>query len=128
MYRNGGMSDVEWEVYCGLWGFLESHYCVQPDHILYLRTPADVCLERIKARGREEESGITLEYLKQLEEMHDGWLLEHPYPKTKDGHRRAILLDGTRRWAADDVLRMLRSPGRERDLSSGVARKSYCWL
>jgi hypothetical protein len=33
-YRLGGMTDLEWEVYCGLWDFLTSNYCVEPDCIL----------------------------------------------------------------------------------------------
>jgi deoxyadenosine/deoxycytidine kinase len=98
-YRIGGMTDVEWQVYCGLWEFLVSNYCVEPDCILYYRTPAEVCLERMKVRGRHEETGVTVEYLKQLEALHDEWLLEHP---------RAITLDGSRRWSADEVWELAR--------------------
>lgn len=95
LHRLGAMSDAEWQVYCGLWDFVVSNYCTEPDCILYLRTPAEVCMDRIRTRGRNEESEITLEYLRQLETLHDEWLLEHP---------RVIILDGTRRWTADDVL------------------------
>jgi deoxyadenosine/deoxycytidine kinase len=93
-HQLGGMSDVEWDVYCGLWDFLVSNYCVEPDCILYYRTPAAVCVERMKARGRSEEAGVSLEYLQQLESLHDQWLLEHP---------RAVTLDGTRTWSAEEV-------------------------
>jgi deoxyadenosine/deoxycytidine kinase len=93
-HRLGGMSDLEWEVYCGLWDFLTSNYCVEPDCILYYRTPAEVCLERMKLRARYEESGVSLEYLRQLETLHDEWLLQHPH---------AVVLDGTRAWTADEV-------------------------
>jgi deoxyadenosine/deoxycytidine kinase len=68
---------------------------VDPDVILYLRTPAEVCLGRIKARGRGEESGITLEYLLQLERLHDDWLLDNP---------KGVVLDGERRWSATEIL------------------------
>lgn len=97
LHRLGAMSDAEWQVYCGLWDFVVSNYCVEPDCILYLRTPAEVCLERITIRGRNEEGGITLEYLRQLETLHDKWLLEHP---------RVITLDGTTQWTADEVLEL----------------------
>jgi len=90
----GGMSDVEWQVYCGLWDFLASNYCVEPDCILYYRTPAEVCLERVRVRARHEESSLSLEYLRQLEALHDQWLLEHP---------NAVVLDGTRTWSAEEV-------------------------
>ena len=97
-YRLGGMSEVEWQVYCELWDLVVSGYSVEPDCILYYRTPADVCLQRIGVRGRGEESGIPLEYLRQLEKLHDEWLLEHP---------RVIILDGTRQWAASEILQKL---------------------
>jgi deoxyadenosine/deoxycytidine kinase len=93
-HRLGGMTDAEWQVYCGLWEFLVSNYCVEPDCILYYRTPAEVCVERMKSRGRSEEAGVSLEYLQQLESLHDQWLLEHP---------RAVTLDGTRVWRAEEV-------------------------
>jgi len=94
-YRTGLMSEAEYEVYCGLWDFLSSNYCVEPDLILYLRTPADICMERIKFRDRTEECSIPLDYLRQLETLHDEWLLENP---------RALVLDGQRRWTADEIL------------------------
>ena len=95
LHSLGTISDAERQVYCGLWDFLVSNYCAEPDCILYLRTPADVCLERIRVCGRNEESGITIEYLRHLEALHDEWLLGHP---------RVITLDGTRQWMADQVL------------------------
>jgi deoxyadenosine/deoxycytidine kinase len=94
-YRTGLMTPTEYQLYCGLWDFLVSNYCVEPDLILYLRTPAETCLQRIKARDRVEESGIPLEYLLQLENLHDEWLLDDP---------RTIVLDGERRWSAAGIV------------------------
>jgi deoxyadenosine/deoxycytidine kinase len=94
-YRTGLMSLAEYQLYCRLWDSLVPNYLDQPDLILYLRTPAEVCLERIRARGRAEESGIPLEYLLQLEKLHDEWLFNDP---------QAIVLDGERRWSTAEVL------------------------
>lgn len=94
-YRTGLMSLAEYQLYCGLWSFLVSNYCDEPDLILYLRTPAEVCLQRVRARGRAEERGVTLEYLLQLERLHDEWLLDDP---------KAIVLDGERRWRTAEIL------------------------
>jgi deoxyadenosine/deoxycytidine kinase len=94
-YRTGLMSLTEYQLYCGLWEFLVSHYCVQPTLMLYLRTPSEVCLQRLRARGREEETGITLEYLLQLEQLHDEWLLEEP---------TAMVLDGGRPWTTEELI------------------------
>ena len=98
LYSVGAMNDSEWQLYQQLWDFLALNYCEQPDKILYLRTPADVCLERIKMRGRDEEQKMPLDYLKRLEDLHDEWLMDHP---------DAIILDGTRRWTMEEVEALL---------------------
>jgi deoxyadenosine/deoxycytidine kinase len=95
-YRTGVMTQTEYQLYCGLWKFVTS-YCDQPDLVLYLRTPAEVCLERIRDRGRAEESGITLDYLMQLERLHDEWLLA-------DGDLKVAVLDGERQWGTGELL------------------------
>ena len=55
LYNVGAMNDSEWQVYRQLWDFLAKNYCDKPDRIIYLRTPAELCLERIRSRGRTEE-------------------------------------------------------------------------
>jgi deoxyadenosine/deoxycytidine kinase len=94
-YRTGLMEASEYQLYRGLWEFLVTNYCVEPDLILYLRTPAETCLERIVKRGRSEEAGIPLEYLQQLEHLHDEWLVDHP---------KAIVLDGEHWWTVKEIL------------------------
>lgn len=94
LYETGAMTDAEWELYTQLWDFLALNYAEEPDRIIYLRTPAAECRERIRSRGRSEEQDIPLDYLMRLEELHDAWLLDHP---------RAIVLDGTRRWSTEDL-------------------------
>lgn len=41
---------------------------------IYLRTPPDICRDRIVNRGRPEEDEITLDYLEHLHEKHEEWL------------------------------------------------------
>ena len=101
MHHLGAMSETEWQVYCGLWEFLASNYCVEPDCILYMRTPAQVCLERMRVRDRTEEVGVKLDYLERLEALHDEWLLDHP---------QTIVLDGCKRWTAEDILEVTGMP------------------
>jgi deoxyadenosine/deoxycytidine kinase len=81
-----------------LWDWLESNWCAEPDRIMYLRTPAEVCLERIEARGRAEESTIPIEYLRDLEILHDEWLIDNP---------KAIVIDGCKQWSAQEIYDVL---------------------
>lgn len=97
-FQSGLMKKTEWQLYCKLWDWLESNWCAEPDRIMYLRTPAEVCLERIEERGRAEESTIPVEYLRDLEILHDEWLIDNP---------KAIVLDGCKQWSAREIYDVL---------------------
>lgn len=43
--------------------------------LVYLRTTPEVVYERMKARGRSEETSVSLDYLKQLHDLHEDWLV-----------------------------------------------------
>jgi deoxyadenosine/deoxycytidine kinase len=101
LHQHGLMDDTEWALYLHFWDYLKNLAPV-PDAILYLRTPAAECYQRLRARGRTEESTIPLEYLQQLEARHDEWLL-HP----EIAERPVIVLDGLENWTAEDVQRKL---------------------
>lgn len=59
-------------VYMDMWKEWQNLLPVRnPNLFIYLVTSTDNCLNRIKERGRESESGITREYLEQLADQHD---------------------------------------------------------
>ncbi len=103
-YQSGLMTESEWQLYCRLWDWLESNWCTTPDHIVYLRTPAEVCHERIRERGRSEEDSIPLEYLRDLERLHDEWLLDNP---------DVTIIDGRKQWTAEAIRDVLLDRGVE---------------
>lgn len=45
------------------------------EYLVYLRTTPEVVYERMKARGRSEETSVSLDYLKQLHDLHEDWLI-----------------------------------------------------
>lgn len=93
-YRSGLFTLAEYQLYCSLWDFNVANFVDEPDFILYLRTPAELCLQRIRDRGRHEEEGIPLDYLLHLEQLHDDWLLNNP---------KTILLNGENHWTPEEV-------------------------
>ena len=101
-YQSGLISESEWQIYCRMWDWLQSNWCADPDKIVYLRTPAEVCHERIEERGRDEENKIPLEYLRDLEVLHDEWLLDNPL---------AVVIDGCKQWQATDIRDLLEREG-----------------
>ena len=93
-FQQGLITKTEWQLYCKLWDWLEDNWCQRPDQIIYLRTPSEVCMERIVERGRGEEATITLDYLRSLENLHDEWLLNNP---------DVVVLNGLKKWTAKEI-------------------------
>ncbi|GAU22229.1 hypothetical protein TSUD_227650 [Trifolium subterraneum] len=53
-----------------------------PDGFIYLRASPDTCHQRMKLRKREEEGGVSLDYLRGLHEKHESWL----FPSQSGNH------------------------------------------
>jgi len=62
---------------------VKSESKVGVDLIIYLRTDPEVVFERIKKRNRVEEKNLTIDYLKDLHDLHEQWLMGDgsKYPK-----------------------------------------------
>ena len=71
------MNDIEINCYHFWFNWLEEKFFKKPDGIIYLRCSPEKCLERITSRGRNEESGVPLEYLKELHDNHETWFEQH---------------------------------------------------
>ena len=48
---------------------------LKADVIIYLRTSPEIAMTRIQNRGRTGEQNISLEYLTNLHELYDDWLI-----------------------------------------------------
>lgn len=75
LHNQGHITDLQWRCYeteYALWKLMCPEQ--QPTYYLYLRADPQVCYERIQARGRVEEKGITLEYLTSLHDAYESWL------------------------------------------------------
>ncbi len=67
MFNEGKMTQEQWDIfkeYCDVLAWT-------PDVIVYVHVPADVCHRRMLQRGRPEELGVDLSYLKRLEFQYD---------------------------------------------------------
>jgi deoxyadenosine/deoxycytidine kinase len=70
LHHDGCMDDVEEEVYQTLFNDTTSTW-VTPAMILYLKTEASTCLERVGNRNRRGESKITVSQLERCELYHE---------------------------------------------------------
>jgi deoxyadenosine/deoxycytidine kinase len=73
--RSGNITNVEWDDYTGWFDWVVSKTDQSAQGFVYLRADPAVCHQRIKARARQGEESIPFEYLKQLHDKHDEWLL-----------------------------------------------------
>ena len=60
---------------------------MKADLIIYLRTSPEKAYQRIKKRNREEELNISYEYIQQLHDYHEEWLMDH----TSVDHRVIVI-------------------------------------
>ena len=74
-YNNGNMTELEYKIYNRWFDWLSNtKEDKEPQKFIYLKTSPEICYDRILKRNREEESGITIEYLEQIHNLHEEWL------------------------------------------------------
>ncbi|XP_064422892.1 deoxynucleoside kinase [Latimeria chalumnae] len=84
LLESGDLSETEWAIYQDWHTWLLSKFepQLELDGIIYLRATPEKCMDRLHARGREEEQGIELKYLEKLHYKHETWL-----------HKRTMRMD-----------------------------------
>ncbi|CDI97743.1 thymidine kinase [Echinococcus multilocularis] len=75
MNRNRQLSDEDLEVFDKFYDWGMSFPTSKLDLIVYLRCSPEICAERIRKRDRRGESAISMDYLNQLHDLHEDWLL-----------------------------------------------------
>jgi len=73
--EDGLISDIEWNDYCGWFDWLTDEFKIKPAGFIYLQCDPTISYERIKKRSRSGEESISLDYLKNLHQKHEQWLL-----------------------------------------------------
>ncbi|XP_072013539.1 thymidine kinase 2, mitochondrial-like isoform X2 [Amphiura filiformis] len=75
LYRSKKMNSSEYMVLTEWFDWIVNTQDLQLDQIVYLRTTPEMCQKRIKNRCRSEEQGIPMQYLQELHELHEDWLI-----------------------------------------------------
>lgn len=76
LHDQGQINQMEHSMYTLWTDFYQRYVRSQSNQIyIYLKASPETCASRIKKRGRVEEESIELDYLKNLNEYHDTWLL-----------------------------------------------------
>lgn len=93
------ISEIEYHMYEEFYAWLMraySHFAV--DQVIYINTPAEECYRRLTKRGRSEESSVSLDYLRSLEQKHLEWFEE-------DREKFVLLdIDATENYITDTAI------------------------
>jgi deoxyadenosine/deoxycytidine kinase len=81
---DGKYDPVDWKVYEYEYEFLQKY--APKGRYVFLDTPVDECIKRMKMRGRSQEKAIPKDYLARLRDYHLNWLKGKP---------NVVILDGT---------------------------------
>lgn len=97
---NNTMSDCQLAVYKNMLTSMR-----KPDHILYINTPLDICLQRIRRRKRPEEDQLDIDYLNILHRYHMEWLANEQIPVTILNYKNNMehIIDVIRNVLAEDI-------------------------
>lgn len=95
---HGILSPVEFSLLEAWYDLLSNQFNLSPDYSIYLRLPAETCLDRVRERARVEEQKISLSYLKEIELLYDEAYLNRP---------NVFLIDANQ--TPDQVLTQVRS-------------------
>ncbi len=80
--EEGLINEMEWTCYKTWHEWVCQHFTLPLRGIVYLRTSPQVCYDRLRKRSRTEESSVPLDYLTQLHQRHEDWLV-HKKPNVE---------------------------------------------
>jgi deoxyadenosine/deoxycytidine kinase len=73
MKEEGDMNSIEWQLYEEWYSHIHS-LVPAVEKFVWLDIAPDICAERIQKRAREGEDGICLQYLMDMQKVHQEWL------------------------------------------------------
>ena len=75
-FEQGFLQKIEWDIYNAWFNFLTSKNCLPPSGFIYLRADPMLSYERTVQRNRDAEESISFEYLKQIHDKHEDFLIK----------------------------------------------------
>jgi deoxyadenosine/deoxycytidine kinase len=110
LYNNKKISEIEHQMY-NLWFNFYNDYVRKEFNniVVYLRCDPEIALQRIKKRGRIEEQNIDLDYLNQIHQYHEEWLLN------KDN---VIIIDCNNEININDIILLIKKKLTKKSLFS----------
>ena len=106
LHKAGFIDQRDYETYVGHFNVMK-RFLVYPDVLIYLRVSPEVSMQRIQARGRDAEGGITLGYMEKLHQVYEKFITE------MDHYTRVLTLDWNEYKESDEVARLVKKKANE---------------
>ena len=109
-FENKTLSEIEWMVYINWHDWLSTKLIMQNSipnpkqaTYIYLKTPPEISYQRMQKRNRTEEECVPLDYLNQIHDKHEEWLLRS---KGIEGHcaSSVVEVDGTQNYLENNTI------------------------
>ena len=94
-YENKLMTEIEWLTYNMWFDAMYTRYCniFENAKFFYIQCSPETSFSRIQKRNRPEEMNIELDYIKQIHEKHEDWLVDNENTIIIDGERNILNQD-----------------------------------
>lgn len=75
-YLNKMMNNIEYQVYLMWFDWIqEKCNTIASKKFVYLKCEPEISFQRLQKRGRKEECGIDINYIRQIHDRHEEWLV-----------------------------------------------------
>jgi deoxyadenosine/deoxycytidine kinase len=107
--RQGTLQEAEFAVLAEWYKWLGERIDLSLDLIVYLRTSPDTVFNRMKGRGRAEESTVPFSYLSDLHDVYEDWLVNNSIVEESSHYHKknkVIIIDANQ--SKEDVAQQCR--------------------
>ncbi|NBV41013.1 deoxynucleoside kinase [bacterium] len=92
-YEQGFLTELEWNVYNAWFKFTTEKKCKLPQGFIYLQADPEVSYKRTLKRARAAEQSISKDYLQQIHEKHEQFLIHKKDVSENLKHIPTLTLD-----------------------------------
>ncbi|MDR3047854.1 MAG: deoxynucleoside kinase, partial [Bacteroidales bacterium] len=92
LHDMGLMATRDFENYCSLFELM-SQFLQRPDLLLYLKADTSTLVRQIQKRGREYENSIRIDYLQNLNNRYDNWILNYQNEIKEQQNGKLLVID-----------------------------------
>ncbi|NBQ17356.1 deoxynucleoside kinase [bacterium] len=103
-YEQGFLTYEEWTAYNQWFEFLVAKKCATPTGFIYLQAAPEVCLKRMSKRNRSGEDTVPLEYLQQIHNQHEQFLVHKTSVAKNLQNVPVLVLDVSEEFAHNQVI------------------------